>query len=89
MVEDFFPGEIAIVDPELQPKPGDYVVAKLDKDDKVVFRKYRLRGPSDTGHSAIELAPLNENYPTAVKTEHRTRCARYENCGSVHRGLVG
>ena len=70
MVEDFFPGEIVILDPVLQPKPGDYVVAKLDKDDKVVFRKYRLRGPSDTGQPAIELAPLNENYPTAVIDSH-------------------
>ena len=35
-----------------------------------MFRKYRLRGLSDTGQPAIELAPLNENYPTAVIDSH-------------------
>ncbi|MGH8579369.1 MAG: LexA family protein, partial [Gammaproteobacteria bacterium] len=66
MMEDFYPGEIIIVDPEIAPKPGDFVVAKLDKDDQVIFRKYRLRGSNERGQPAIELAPLNEDYPTAV-----------------------
>ncbi|MGH8654404.1 MAG: LexA family protein [Gammaproteobacteria bacterium] len=66
MMDDFYPGEIVIVDPEITPKPGDFVVAKFDKDDQVIFRKYRLRGSNETRQPAIELAPLNENYPTAV-----------------------
>jgi SOS-response transcriptional repressor LexA len=66
MAEEFYPSEIVIVDPEITPNPGDYVVAKLDKDDKVIFRKYRLRSPTEAGKPAIELAPLNENYATSV-----------------------
>jgi SOS-response transcriptional repressor LexA len=66
MAEEFYPSEIVIVDPEITPNPGDYVVAKLNKDDKVIFRKYRLRGPNEAGKPAIELAPLNENYATSV-----------------------
>jgi SOS-response transcriptional repressor LexA len=66
MAEDFYPGDIVIVDPEIAPRPGDYVVAKLEKEDQVLFRKYRLRGIDDSGNPVIELAPLNEDYPTTV-----------------------
>ena len=55
-----------ILDPELPPQPGDFVVAKLDKEDKATFRKYRPRGFDDKGKPVIELAPLNEDYPMLV-----------------------
>jgi SOS-response transcriptional repressor LexA len=66
MLEEFYPGDIVILDPEVPPQPGDFVVTKLDKDDTVTFSKYRPRGYDDRGKLVIELAPLNDDYPTLV-----------------------
>lgn len=66
MLEEFYPADIVILDPELPPQPGDFVVAKLDKDHNVTFRKYRPRGLDGKGKPVIELAPLNDDYPTLV-----------------------
>lgn len=66
MLEEFYPGDIVILDPEVPPQPGDFVVAKLDKDDAVTFRKYRPRGYDGQGKLVIELAPLNDDYPLLV-----------------------
>lgn len=66
MTDEFYPGDIVIVDPEIPPRPGDYVVAKVTKENTVTFRKYRPRGNDESGRPVIELAPLNEDYPTTV-----------------------
>ncbi|MGH8611539.1 MAG: helix-turn-helix domain-containing protein [Gammaproteobacteria bacterium] len=66
MLDEFYPGDIVILDPELPPQPGDFVVAKLDKEEKVTLRKYRPRGFDDKGKPVIELAPLNDDYPMLV-----------------------
>lgn len=50
-------GDLLIIDPELEPLPGDLVLA-LKGDCDYVVRKYRARG-SDS----FELAPFNEDYP--------------------------
>lgn len=72
MLEEFYPGDIVILDPELPPQPGDFVVALLENDNKVVFRKYRSRGSDKKGQPVIELAPLNDDYPVLV-IDPRTR----------------
>ncbi len=66
MLEEFYPGDIVILDPELPPQPGDFVAAKFDKEEKVTFRKYRPRGFDNKGKPVIELAPLNDDYPMLV-----------------------
>ena len=66
MIGEFYPGDIVIVDPEVAPRPGDYVVAKMAAEDAVMFRKYRPRGIDKGGKPMVELAPLNEDYPAAV-----------------------
>jgi SOS-response transcriptional repressor LexA len=66
MLEEFYPGDIVVVDPAVAPQPGDFVVAKLDKDEKVIFRKYRPRGEDEQGKPVIELTPLNDDYPVTV-----------------------
>ena len=55
MIDEFYPGDIVIVDPEIAPRPGDYVVAKLATEEPVTFRKYRPRGSDkvrQAGHRA-------------------------------------
>ncbi|EOC1349438.1 helix-turn-helix domain-containing protein [Cronobacter dublinensis] len=61
MEPDFVEGDVIIVDPELRPGPGDYVVAK-NGGDEATFKKYRARGVSDSGEEIFELVPLNEDY---------------------------
>ncbi|UYU33233.1 LexA family protein [Siccibacter colletis] len=61
MEPEFVEGDVIIVDPELQPGPGDYVVAK-NGGDEATFKKYRARGVSDNGQEIFELVPLNEDY---------------------------
>ena len=61
MEPEFVEGDVIIVDPELRPGPGDYVVAK-NGSDEATFKKYRARGISDNGEEIFELIPLNEDY---------------------------
>jgi len=88
MEPDFREGDHALFDPELQPRPGDYVVAKNGKEE-ATFKKYRPRGTTQTGQEIFELSPLNDDFPTirsdsqqitiiAVLVEHR-RYLRRQN----------
>ncbi|MMZ47307.1 putative HTH-type transcriptional regulator [compost metagenome] len=62
MEPEFKEGDRIIVDPEVCPSPGDYVVA-MNENDEVTFKKYRLRGTVN-GQESFELVPLNTDYPT-------------------------
>jgi len=66
MLPDFKPGDRVIIDPEVAPTPGDFVVAKNAEDGKneATFKKYRLRGVDDHGDPVIELVPLNPDFPS-------------------------
>lgn len=63
MLPDFKTGDIIIVDPEVVPLPGDFVVAR-NSENEATFKKYRSRGFTEQGKEIIELIPLNENYPS-------------------------
>lgn len=86
MMPDFRPGDRVIIDPELAPNPGDYVVAK-NGGDQATFKKYRPRGMDANGNMVFELVPLNDDFPTlrsdiehlcviGVMVEHRKRYRR-------------
>jgi SOS-response transcriptional repressor LexA len=68
MADEFMVGDIAIIDPEEAPAPGDYVAARLDAEKAVVLRKYRLREVDATGLHHIDLIPINPDYPTITIT---------------------
>lgn len=83
MEPEFREGDLIIVDPDITPLPGDFVVAR-NAGREATFKKYRPRGGS-TG--IFELAPLNDDYPTlrsdqdgltvlGVMVEHRKRRRR-------------
>ena len=63
MAPEFVPGDIVIIDPDVTPQPGDYVIAKND-DQEATFKKYRPRGRNEKGQEYFELVPLNPDYPT-------------------------
>lgn len=85
MAPDFQPGDDVIVDTGLKPSPGDYVIAKLEGEDRATFKKYRLKGYDEDGSEIVELVPINPDYPVlemsrrrpgrivAVLVEHRRR----------------
>lgn len=62
MEPEFVEGDRIVIDPEIAPSPGDYVVA-MNGDNDVTFKKYRSRGVIE-GEEVFELVPLNPDYPT-------------------------
>jgi len=63
MEPDFTEGDLIIVDPEIGPLPGDYVVAK-NGEHEATFKKYRARGVDSQGNEIFALVPLNDDFPT-------------------------
>lgn len=63
MLPEFREGDRVIIDPSIQPQPGDFVVAK-NGEDEATFKKYRPRGINERGELIFELVPLNEDYPS-------------------------
>lgn len=63
MLPEFKPGDRVIIDPEVAPLPGDFVVAK-NGDNEATFKKYRPRGTDGTDRLIFELVPLNEDFPS-------------------------
>lgn len=59
----FLPGDRVIVDQEIAPIPGDFVVAK-NGHEEATFKKYRPRGINERGDEVFELVPLNEDFPS-------------------------
>jgi SOS-response transcriptional repressor LexA len=66
MMDEIGPGDHVFLDPALDPKPGDYVLAHLEYEKKEVLRKYRPRNRDRADVLIVELVPLNEDYPTHV-----------------------
>ncbi|WAL81338.1 LexA family transcriptional regulator [Pandoraea sp. XJJ-1] len=63
MLPDFKEGDVIFVDPLVQPKPGQFVVAK-NCEEKATFKKYRPRGVDENGNDVFELVPLNPDFAT-------------------------
>jgi SOS-response transcriptional repressor LexA len=63
MLPEFREGDIILVDPDVLPTPGDFVVAR-NAENEATFKKYRSRGVNERGENIIELVPLNPDFPT-------------------------
>lgn len=68
MLPDFRPGDRVLIDPDVVPRPGDYVAARNTKQE-ATFKKYRVRGIDESGHEVFELVPLNNDYPVLRSDE--------------------
>lgn len=64
MQPDFKLNDLIILDPQTKPKPGQYVLAKVNKDVRPIFRKYREINRKDD--HAIELIALNSDWPNKI-----------------------
>lgn len=65
MQPEFKEGDIVIIDPDLCPAPGEFVVAK-NNGHEATFKKYR---PLGVGIADFELVPLNPDYPVLRSAE--------------------
>lgn len=63
MEPDFKSGDVIIIDPEIEPHPGEFVVAS-NNDREATFKKYRPTHIHANGSKHFELVPLNSDYPT-------------------------
>lgn len=69
MEPDFRAGDVIIVDPEIEPAPGEFVVAK-NGEHEATFKKYRPTLIANDGKQQFELVPLNNDYPTMSSADH-------------------
>ncbi|MET3232236.1 UNVERIFIED_ORG: SOS-response transcriptional repressor LexA [Burkholderia sp. 1263] len=63
MLPKFEEGDTIIIDPTLQPEPGEFVVAK-NSEEEATFKKYRALGVDGYGNPVFELVPLNDDFAT-------------------------
>lgn len=69
MLPDFRQGDRVLIDPDVSPRPGDFVAARNTKQE-ATFKKYRVRGIDEVGQEVFELVPLNDDYPVLRSDEH-------------------
>lgn len=70
MEPDFKAGDKVLIDPSVQPRAGQYVVAKCPGEE-ATFKRYRPRGRDQEGNDRFELVPLNDAYgPILSDTSH-------------------
>ena len=62
MLPEFHPGDRVIIDPEVPPQPGDFVVAK-NAEEEATFKKYKPITFDQLGNVIFKLVPLNTDYP--------------------------
>jgi SOS-response transcriptional repressor LexA len=63
MLDRFHEGDRIAIDPQIEPVPGDFVVAKERGNQEATFKQYRPRGMDGRGRLIVELRPLNDAWP--------------------------
>ena len=64
MMPDFKPGDMIMIDPDVNPSAGDFVIAIKDGERSATFKKYRPKGFDDTtGKEYYHLVPTNPDFP--------------------------
>jgi SOS-response transcriptional repressor LexA len=69
MEPEFMEGDLVFIDPDVTPRPGNYVVAK-NHEEEATFKKYRPRGIDANGVEIFELVPLNPDY-AVMRSDHQ------------------
>lgn len=66
MLPDFHEGDMIVIDPDLEPQSGDFVVAVIDGTGEATFKRYMKKKDGEV------LMPLNPDYaPIVLQPEHR------------------
>ena len=69
MAPEILEGDVVVIDPDVDPLPGDIVAAKNGSHEATI-KQYRPRGTNDQGQEYFELVPLNPVYPTMRSDHH-------------------
>lgn len=72
MEPEFKEGDMIVVDPEIKPLPGEFVVA-ANGDEEATFKKYREIGHDEFERVQFELIPLNPDYTTLSSKNQQIR----------------
>lgn len=65
----FMPKDQLLIDPNIAPQPGDFVLAQ-NGNYEVTFKKYRVTGYDEEGREQFELMPLNPDFATLDSKMH-------------------
>lgn len=66
MLPDFHEGDMIVIDPDLEPQSGDFVVVVIDGTGEATFKRYMKKKDGEV------LMPLNPDYaPIVLQLEHR------------------
>lgn len=77
MMPDFQPKDMALINPDIQPNPSDFVLALKQGEKKTSFKKWRPRGfDENTGEEYWQLVPSNPDYPVID-----SRFTKFTICG--------
>ena len=63
MAPEILEGDVVVIDPDVDPLPGDIVAAKNGSHEATI-KQYRPRGYNAEGKEWFELVPKNEVYPS-------------------------
>lgn len=63
MLPDYREKDIVVFDPDIEARPGDDVVARLEDENEATFKRLRIKGYDQKGVPQIELVPLNPDWP--------------------------
>lgn len=74
----FHNGDLIIIDPTAEPRPGDFVIARLIDEGETTFKKLRIKGMNKEGKAVMELIPLNPDYET-----YNSEITRFQIIGKV------
>jgi SOS-response transcriptional repressor LexA len=69
MAPEILEGDVVVIDPDVDPLPGDIVAAK-NGSHEATLKQYRPRGTNEQGQEYFELVPLNPVYPTMRSDHH-------------------
>ncbi|CZG37288.1 LexA repressor [Legionella pneumophila] len=88
MLPEFRVNDVLIIDPDTNPKPGDFVVALIEGDQEVIVRKYKQLSASKEAQQ-YELIALNEDWAD-IRVDANEIQAQIIGCGvSLIRELKG
>ena len=65
----FYDGDVVVIDPDREARPGCFVVARIDEENAATFKRLRIKSP-DAKRPVVELVPLNPDWPV-LPLDHR------------------
>lgn len=72
MEPDFYAGDLIVINRELQPAPGEFVLARVDDSDRLIFRKLIVESISPD-QPVFCLIPSAKEYPAISTLHHRIK----------------